>query len=347
MSKENELKVETKNLKINSEILNDLINSEWQTSRVNLGTQESTFDKYQVYFDEGYEIRTIQGKVYNIVFTDKYKEKVVEDFRVGSSLAEIEGLLGISYKDSNILGYKTKDFYIYFSESEISIYPNYTYDYTEFEKLVKEYNDKKDINDFTDKLTDIWPDYDYYNYDSDYVEICYSLKGVRIAFSSHNKEGIQIYENYKGDLKREKTSLTDVYYKLDQNLFIQTDQKRRMQTGMYNDEYLKEEDPLHYSEKFVIQINGEGTDKTSIRIESKDGTYPKNELDNSIQIYKYIWADDIHLIYSIARQGIYIYNAQTRQTENLLTGEENFEITNYNKNTQILEYDGNKAKIEY
>lgn len=120
-----------------------------------------------------------------------------------------------------------------------------------------------------------------------------------------------------------------------------------MQTGIYNDDYLKEENPLHYSEKFVIQINGEGTDKTSIRIESKDGKYPKNELDNSIKIYKYIWADDTHLVYSIYEKGIYLYNAETRQIETLLTGEESFEITNYNKNTQILEYDNNKAKIEY
>lgn len=198
-----------------------------------------------------------------------------------------------------------------------------------------------------DKLTDIWTDYDSYNYDSSYIDIYYTLKGVRISFSSHNKEGIQIYENYKGDLKKERATSEDVYYKLDQNLIIQAEQRRKLQTGIYNDDYLKETNPLHYSEKFVIQINGEGTDKTSIRIESKDGKYPKNELEDSIKIYKYIWADDIHLIYSIYGKGIYIYNAQTRQTENLLTGEENFEITNYNKNTQILEYDNKKAKIEY
>lgn len=78
-----------------------------------------------------------------------------------------------------------------------------------------------------DKLTDIWPDYDSYNYDSDYVEIYYSLKGVRIAFSSHNKEGIEIYENYKGDLKKEQSKLTDVYYKLDQNLFVRSRTKKK------------------------------------------------------------------------------------------------------------------------
>lgn len=120
-----------------------------------------------------------------------------------------------------------------------------------------------------------------------------------------------------------------------------------MQTGIYSDEYMKIQNPLHYSEKFIIQIDGEGTENTSIRVESKNGQYPKNELDSSIKIYKYIWADDIHLIYSIYRKGVYMYNAETRQTEELLTGEEEFEITNYNRNTKILEYDNKKAKIEY
>lgn len=346
-SKDKELKVETLDLKINSNILNGLVSSGWDTSKVNLGTQESTYDKYKIYFDEGYEIREIKGKVYNIVFTKKYNEKVVEDYKVGENLEKIEAALGTSYKDTGVIGYKTKDFYIYFLSDEISIYPNYSYDYTEFENLVKEYDEKKDINDFMDKLTDLWPDYNSYIYDKNYVDIEYALKGVKISFSSYQKDGIQIFENYKGELKKEETKLTDVYYKLNQNLFVQAEKKRNMQSGMYNDDYLKTEDPLHYSEKFVIQINGEGTDNTQIRIESKDGKYPKNELDESIKIYKYIWADDIHLIYSIQAQGLYLYNAETRQTEALMVGEEKFEITNYNRDTKIIEYDGNQAKIEF
>lgn len=346
-SKENILKVETKNLDINSTVLQNLINSNWNTSRVNLGSQESTYNKYKIYFDEGYEIREIQGKVYNIVFTNNYKEKVVQDYKVGDSLEKIEAELGTSYKDTGIIGYRTKDFYIYFTQDEISIYPNSNYDYTEFENLVKEYNQNKDINEFMYKLTDIWPDYDSYIYDTNYVDICYSQKGVRVTFSSYKKDGIQIFENYKGNLKTQEEPLTDVYYKLNQNLFVSAEQKRKMQSEMYDDEYLKIDNPLHYSEKFVIQINGEGTDKTEIRIESKDGRYPKNQLDDSIKIYKYIWADDTHLVYSVYGQGLYLYNAETREIESLITGDENFEITGYNRDTRIIEYDGIKAKIEF
>ena len=63
-----ELKVETIEMDINSEELKSLIKAKWNINNVNLGTQESTFNKYRIYFDEGFEVRVIQGKVFNIVF---------------------------------------------------------------------------------------------------------------------------------------------------------------------------------------------------------------------------------------------------------------------------------------
>ena len=37
---------------------------------------------YDIYFDEGYEVRTIQGRVFNIVFTKKYNKPVIEGFKL-------------------------------------------------------------------------------------------------------------------------------------------------------------------------------------------------------------------------------------------------------------------------
>lgn len=345
-SQSKELNVETLDLEVNSEVLKNLINAGWQTSKVDLGTQESSWEKYQVYFDEGYEIRTIKGKVYNIIFTKNYNEKVVEDYKPGDSLEKIEAVLGTSYKDSLILGYKTKDFYIYFSDNEISVYPNYKYEYTEFEELVKEYNEKKDINDFMDKLTDIWPDYDQYNYDTGYVEICYSLKGVKIAFNSGNNEGIQIYENYKGDLKESKTEYKDVYYKLDKNLLIEREVIRPLSKTLYDNSGI-DEDPIHYSNRFYLSATSDGNTIRNTKIISLDEDYPNNQLDDSILIYTYVWADDTHLVYSIYRNGIYVYNAETRETEKIIDGTETYEITNYNREANVMEYDGEKVQINF
>lgn len=339
-----ELKVKTLEMNINSEELNSLIKANWNIDNASLGTQESTFNKYKIYFDEGYEIRTIQGKVFNIVFNKKYKGKVVEDYKVGDSLSNIEAALGTSYKDNERLGYKTKYFYIVFSSNEISIYPNYDYDYTEFENLVKEYNNKKDVNDFMDKLTDIWPDYDNYSYDTNYVTITYTLKGVKISFSSKSNDGIQIYENYKGQFKQEKPEYTNLYYKLNESLIIVKEKQRKMEDMFEGNE--GDPNDIHYSSKFCLLSTEEDGYYKKVKIRSLDEKYPNNELDDTLVINSYVWADDSHLIYGVSENGLYIYDAETRKTEKILSGKDNFKITNYDRNTNIIEYDDNKAKID-
>ena len=61
-------KIKEIDLEVNSSQLQDLIDNNWNPKKVNLGTKESSFYKYDIYFDEGYDVRTIQGKVFNIVF---------------------------------------------------------------------------------------------------------------------------------------------------------------------------------------------------------------------------------------------------------------------------------------
>lgn len=347
ISKENELKVEEIKLEVNSSVLQKLINANWVTSKVNLGTAESKFNKYDIYFDEGYEIRTIQGKVFNIVFTDKYNESVVENYKVGTDIATIKGDLGDAYSDSAIIGYKTKDYYIFFSNNEISVYPNYGYNnLDEFEKLVEEYSNNGDINDFMDKLTDLWPDYDKYRYDTNYVEMWYTLKGIKVQYRSTNPEGIQIYENYKGDLKKEKKDYKDVYYKLNKNLMLENEKNRKLTKEQYDNSGV-ESDPIHYSKRFHIIANGDGNTLKNVKIISLDSNYPNNEFDETIKIYTYVWADDSHLIYSIYGKGIYIYDAESRITEQLVQGSDEYKITNYDRENNIIEYDENKAQINF
>ncbi len=344
---ENELKVKNINLKTNSQILIDLINAKWNAKNVKLGTQESTYNKYQIYFDEGYEIRIVNGKVFNIVFNSKYKDQVVDGYKVGTDLKEIEDKLGKSYTEQAILGYRTANYYIYFTKDEISIYPNYKFeDYDSFEKLLKEYGEKQDINEFLYELTDIWPDYDKYEYDTNYVEIWYTLKGVKISYNSVNPEGIQIYENYKGNLKTELPEFKNVYYKMDENLIMEKEKLRQMSTGMYDDS-IKNENPILWSNKFIFRGDYKENSYRNVKIESIDNQYPNNEFDDTIQVYKYVWADDSHLIYSIQRKGIYVYNAETRETYTLIEGEDEYNITNFDRNTKTIEYDEKQAHVEY
>ncbi len=345
-SKDNMLEFETKEFKINSPELQSLINNNWVTANASLGTPESKFYKYDVYFDEGYEIRTIQGKTFNIVFNKKYGNDVIEGYKPGDDLEKIKTSLGTPYENKNMIEYKTKDFYVIFSNEEISIYPNRRNDYTEFEKLVEKYNEKQEINDFIYELTDIWPDYDIYNNDNNYVELYYTLKGVKISFSSRDSEGIQIYENYKGDLKTNTEDYKNVYYKLDQNLMLEAESERRFVHELTG-ERGSSEDSILISDEFQILASYDNESYKNIKIYSLNENYPNNEFEDYISIKSYVWADNEHLIYSISNDGIYMYTATTRQIDKMLDGKQTFNITNYNRNTKALEYDGQTVMVSF
>ncbi len=345
-SKDNMLEFETKEFKINSPELQSLINNNWVTANASLGTPESKFYKYDVYFDEGYEIRTIQGKTFNIVFNKKYGNDVIEGYKPGDDLEKIKTSLGTPYENKNMIEYKTKDFYVIFSNEEISIYPNRRNDYTEFEKLVEKYNEKQDINDFIYELTDIWPDYDIYNNDNNYVELYYTLKGVKISFSSRDSEGIQIYENYKGDIKTNTEDYKNVYYKLDQNLMLEAESERRFVHELTG-ERGSSEDSILISDEFQILASYDNESYKNIKIYSLNENYPNNEFEDYISIKSYVWADNEHLIYSISNDGIYMYTATTRQIDKMLDGKQTFNITNYNRNTKALEYDGQTVTVSF
>lgn len=345
-SAKNKIVAQMVDLSIDSEELSKLISVNWKTSNVDLGSKEGTYYKYDIYFDEGYEIRTIKGKVYNIVFTDKYKGKVVGGYKVGTSLEKIKSDLGTTYTERQIIGYKTENFYIWFSEDEISIYPYYKTDYTEFEELAKEFNEKKDANKFMDKITDIWQDYDLYEHKQNYVKIRYANKGVCFEYSVANPAGVTIYENYRGNLKNEIDNYKKLFYRFDKNLTGEAELARR-ETKVFYDDKDVEGDPIHHSRKFDLLMTANGDNYINIKIKSSDGSFPNNEFDETLEINSYVWADDTHFIYSIYEDGIYIYDAENRTTEKLLSGKEEFKITDYDRNTNIIKYDDKQAKITY
>lgn len=345
-SQANELKFEIKDFNINSEELKKLIDNNWNARNVNLGTAESKFYKYDVYFDEGYEVKTIQGKVFNIVFNKKYNKKVIEDYKPGDDINKIEAALGDTYEKPGMIEYKTKDYYVIFSSDAISIYPNRTYDYTEFETLLEKYNENQDINDLIYELTDIWPDYDIYEYTNNSVRLGYTLKGVMINFTSTDSKGIQLYENYNGELKTKQEEYKNIYYALDSNLMMETEKERRFVHELSGQQGSAEES-VKNSDNFKLMGTYYDGKQKNIKIYSRNGDYPNNELDDSIVITSYVWADNNTLIYSVTNDGIYIYYATTRETEKIIEGSQTFEITDYNRDTKVLEYDDESVKISF
>ena len=93
-AKQKPLEITPINMTVSSTELNGLINNDWNPSNVNLGSKESTFKKYDIYFEEGIEIRNISKKVFNIVFNEKYKKDVISGIKVGTDLEAIKDRFG-------------------------------------------------------------------------------------------------------------------------------------------------------------------------------------------------------------------------------------------------------------
>lgn len=339
---ENKKELKETKFDITSE-LQTLINNNWSTKNINFGEKTSTFKDYDIYFENGYRVRNINGKLFNIVFTNKFEKEVISNIKVGDSFEKVKKELGNNYiEQSGILEYMGKDLYVCFTANEISVYPRISYDYTQFEKLLEEYNNNKDFNSFMNKLTSLWPDYSYYKYDTDYCYIMYPLKGVRIYNSSQKTDGIQLYQEYNGSLKDEHKDYYQVYYNTNESLILKAEQDRMMpkcETIANDGEFVSEK----YSYKTQRNKDGKLYD---IIIFSIDGENPDSELNKDIYVDKILWYDDDNLIYSIEKKGIYIYNATTRKIKTIVTGTNDFNITNFDHVNKILTYDGKDVKIE-
>lgn len=345
-SLEKNFKAEVLDLSIDSPELKSLIDANWITKNADLGTVESSYYKYDVYFDEGYEIKTLQGKVYNIVFTKNYDGTVVDGFNVGANLKNVQANYGTTFEETGLLGYKTKDFYVWFSKDEISIYPITRIDYSEFEELAKEYNENKNANDFMYKITDIWPDYDLYQSNANYVKISYANKGVQFQYSVEKPVGITLFENYRGSLRNNLEEYPNIFYSFDKTLTGEREVERRY-TKIFYDDGDFEDDPIHNSKLFQLLFEKDGDEIKKIKIKSINNEYPNNELDELISINSYVWGDDTHLIYGVTNDGIYLYDAINRTIEKVAEGNGNFKITNYDRDTNLLSYDDKGIKLDF
>lgn len=230
-------------LKVKSQELNEIINNNWKIAKVRniLGTKENNNDNYECYVDEGYSVRTVNLKIFNIVFDEKYDRELFEGIKTGLDNSEIVKLLGEPLFQSDAkpeIGYITKDFYVFFYNGEISIYRIEEvdeYNNNEFAKLVTQLMDNMDIGEFISKVIDIYPDFDKYEKKSDEINLQYSLRGISISYNKNANQGITIYNNFKGkitediDLNEVETinSLPRGIYYFDMDSVYQYELKRK------------------------------------------------------------------------------------------------------------------------
>ena len=224
---------------VQSQIIQELIRTNWSTN-VNLGTEEEKREDYRIYLNEGLEVKKVDNKVFNIVFTENHANTLVNGIKVGETIDTVISILGtptFGSKNEGLVGYKGEQFYIFFMEKEISVYPVLkNYETEEFMQLVTTYTEEGNASNFVNEVTGLWSDYDLYEHDTNYVKLRYTLKGIEIQFNITPNHGITYYQNYQGEIKeginfsnlkeKEEELSSYTYFQLDTDLVYKTEQER-------------------------------------------------------------------------------------------------------------------------
>ena len=369
-------RIETTKMVIESPEVIELIKNEWHTDAVDFGTVESRFDNYDIYFDEGINIKSIGGKVFNIIFTEKYEKSIINGLKVNSDESKTKSILGNpQFEDYYVFGYKGDKIYIFFLENEVSIYrieDDYLQD--DFLKLWNELNETKNIKTFINEMKVLWKDYDEFSYGSDWASLQYTLRGIMINLNMSGETGIALYNNFNGMLQDEITlekitreNLPEhVYLKTDKDLVFEVEKNRAThRASLYNEEIIEMQECIgnkvvknyddfeeidydfsdYKSNKFnLIYSYTEDEGIYGVQFVSKNREYPDSELIRHRQIYTYGWINNEEFIYSVKGEGIYLYNAITRELSTLMEGTEDYFIKGIDNN--YLLYDDGKLNIK-
>lgn len=317
----------TINLSVKSNELNTIIDSDWIRKRAvkSLGTLESTCNSYDYYYDEGYKIKTVNLDIFNVIFTEKYVDEVFDGIKTGMENTKIKEILGnpqYENEDANFLiGYKTDNFYVFFSEGEISIYRIEEFDEEknkQFAQLVTAFTQNGDYRELTQKVTEIYPDYVEYERDNN-IKLAYPQRGFSIEYNKNNK-GITIFKNYKGKITNELS--------IDN---IEGDKRLPKVIYIEGEDYIFKTELDRASKEYIIRKNNEQNSKVKnnselfsiknqnniYRFYSKDKKSCDSEIDDE-NITSIINYNDDKFIIGKNNDGIFEYNAITREMRKIL-----------------------------
>lgn len=314
---------------VQSPELQALIDSNWEENKLNFGEKTSTCDGYNIYFEDGIKYKVVSKSIYNIIFTEKYENQVAGTLKTSSTPEEvINALKEPTFKYNNsIYGYLGKDNYIFFDfmNKQISVYPVVKISSSDEEKLkslIEEMNKSNDVKKFSTDLLSMWTDYDVYDFDSNYVDLRYTLKGIKLDISSNSlKNGIFIYSNYSGDM--DVSELENVYFSGDDLIFNEYKENalKSLQLRKIEGDF-SEERMFELGKNFSVYFRGKLTPNESgykgPTFYSRDKQYPDTELDRNLVISSYNWYDEFNFVYSIDDDGIYVFNPVTNENNKLI-----------------------------
>jgi len=345
-------------LEVTSPILNEIISQNWNTDRINFGQRDSIFNYYYLYQSAGYRVRTINNKVYNIVFSRRYKDNIIGNTFVGMDVNDVKKSLGEpSFEDEEIgvVGYKTMSFYIFYSDSEVSVYRTYQGSADDFFDLADDFiKEKIALKDFMNKLTDLWPDYSSYEYGEDFLSIKYPQKGIEISINKDDKNGILVYNNIRSSLPKIERFLENTNFVARLQLDAQFEAEKERIEEENNDAVRCDMYEESLSEE-VQSIVGESlkyrmypiydTNNLILRMKfiGRTDEYPNRELNDYMT--SYLWINSDYFLYSKRGKGLYFYDLTNGSVRRILEGDDEYQLKGCKNG--ILKYDDKEITIQY
>jgi hypothetical protein len=327
-------------IKADNKLVELLVKGKWKYDSLTerLGKADSSFDGYDMFFDEGISVKSGKDSVYNIIFNSKYTGNVINNIGMKSSKPYILKSLGAPHfenRKEHVFGYKGKDFYIFFMGeeriSEISVYRRDTiYSKDSLKKLLEKHKADDDgtvVYKMVEELLKDWPAYDLYYNERGGVGVSYDSIGINIdnLYADRGGPYITVFGNFEGDISSEVTlpaqlellkdfSNDMVLLKLDTDRIFEMELDRQRQAG-HIEELRKQGGVLSPDGTKRIMDNEGGTyehaglflcyvNKDKPDVEIKTAHFPGN----------INWLDNRFIIFSVSMNGIYIYDSLKNKT---------------------------------
>ena len=283
-----------------------------------MGSPDSQFDSYDVYFYKGIKVDSRQ-KLFNIVFNNKFKEEIVNGLTMKASKDQIVKSLGkpqFEITQENIFGYKSDKFYIFFitdgtgkNISEVSVYRRDTeYDKGVLKELIKGFNTKA-VNDEYEYLRTKWPYYDLAYNERGSLGVSYYSIGVELLGDFGGEPHIKIYGNYEGDITDEMAHNDLVTLEPDTDSVFEYEMKRRK-----NDEFLADLKGVLSPDGLKGAMSNDATfEHAGIYILDIKKNKPDIEIKTPHIPQDIRWLNNRYLLYTVFMHGIYVYDVQENQ----------------------------------
>lgn len=196
--------VEPSGLHVSNGYLERLVNNQMYISSIDeyLDEGKDLENGYTSYYNGQIKIKLAPNKsVFNIIFSEDYKQNILTDVDMSTSLAKIYELHNdntFGSLNDKYLGYRSNDLYYFFYNDEVSVY-GYSYRVnSNFEELLENYLNNRDLDEFVNRISNKILSYDTFKYDADIkkANIVFPTRGIKIDIEDNNPKGITLYSNY-------------------------------------------------------------------------------------------------------------------------------------------------------